>query len=167
MSEYWEPLVSADEAALEVQLGRPLRDALGVAARCACGAPAVVVTKPRLSDGTPFPTLYYLSLPSATKEASRLEAAGLMAEYQQRLAEDAAARDRYHRAHEEYLHTREQWGVVPEIEGISAGGMPERVKCLHALIAHALARGPGVNPAGDWALEDAKWSLGGCQCNSE
>ena len=32
---------------------------------------------------------------------------------------------------------------------VSAGGMPDRVKCLHVLLAHALAAGPGVNPLGD------------------
>ena len=41
---------------------------------------------------------------------------------------------------------------VPEIAGISAGGMPDRVKCLHVLVAHSLAAGPGVNPLGDEAL---------------
>jgi hypothetical protein len=30
--------------------------------------------------------------------------------------------------------------------------MPDRVKCLHVLIAHSLAKGPGVNPLGDEAL---------------
>ena len=137
---------------------------MGIAARCACGAPAVVVTEPRLPDGTPFPTLYYLSLPEATKEASRLEAAGKMTEYQARLDDDEAARALYAAAHESFLHTRELMGVVDEISGMSAGGMPNRVKCLHALMAHALAVGPGVNPVGDWALADSAWSLEECQC---
>ena len=30
--------------------------------------------------------------------------------------------------------------------------MPDRVKCLHVLVAHALVAGPGVNPLGDEAL---------------
>ena len=152
---------------LESQLGRPMRGLVGIAARCACGAPAVVVTEPRLPDGTPFPTLYYLSLPEATKEASRLEAAGKMAEYQQRLAEDDEARAAYAEAHESFLHTREAMGVVDEIAGISAGGMPDRVKCLHALMAHSLAVGPGVNPVGDWALADSAWSIEECQCSRD
>ena len=41
---------------------------------------------------------------------------------------------------------------VDEIDGITAGGMPSRVKCLHVLVGHALAAGPGVNPFGDEAL---------------
>ena len=41
---------------------------------------------------------------------------------------------------------------VPEVENVSAGGMPNRVKCLHSLIAHSLSAGPGVNPLGDEAL---------------
>lgn len=155
-----------DLVALEAQLGRPMRGLVAIAARCSCGAPAVVVTEPRLPDGIPFPTLYYLSLPEATKEASRLEAAGKMVEYQQRLAEDEAARAAYQAAHESFLHTREAMGVVDEIVGISAGGMPDRVKCLHALMAHSLAVGTGINPVGDWALEDSAWSIEECQCSS-
>ena len=160
-----EPPRESDRELLEAQLGRPMRGLVGIAARCACGAPAVVVTEPRLPDGTPFPTLYYLSLPEATKEASRLEAAGKMAEYQSRLDADDNARELYASAHQSFLHTREQLGVVDEISGISAGGMPTRVKCLHALMAHSLAVGPGVNPVGDWALADSSWSIKECQCS--
>ena len=67
-------------------------------------------------------------------------------------------RDRYARAHEQYIADRNSVGEVPELAGVSAGGMPNRVKCLHALIGHALAAGPGVNPIGDLALERCGWS---------
>ena len=160
----WQTAQTRDIEALERQLGRPMRGVHAIAARCACGDPAVVVTVPRVEDGTPFPTLYYLSLPEATKEASRLEAAGLMPDLEQRLADDSEVRTAYEVAHKNYLHKREELGSVPEIEGISAGGMPTRVKCLHALIAHSLAEGPGVNPVGDWALAESGWSLEVCQC---
>ena len=160
----WEAARPQDVEILERQLGRPMRGVRAIAARCACGDPAVVVTAPRVEDGTPFPTLYYLSLPEATKEASRLEAAGLMPEYEQRLADDPEARSAYQAAHQDYLHKRKELGVVPEIDGISAGGMPTRVKCLHALIAHSLAEGPGVNPVGDWALAESSWSVEVCRC---
>lgn len=163
----WDSPTEADYQALEKQLGRPMRGLVGIAARCACGAPAVVVTEPRLPDGTPFPTLYYMSLPEATKEASRLEAAGKMVEYQERLVEDPEAKALYEKAHESFLHTRTQLGVVDEIDGISAGGMPDRVKCLHSLMAHSLAVGTGVNPAGDWALADSSWSIDKCQCRPD
>lgn len=158
---------SDDLVTLSAQLGRPVRGVHSIAARCACGAPAVVVTNPRLDDDTPFPTLYYLTLPSATRAASRLEASGAMARYQQRLAEDAIAARAYRAAHRRYIHTREQLGVVDETTAISAGGMPERVKCLHALIAHSLAEGPGANPVGDWALEESAWSIGVCECDTD
>ncbi|BDI23592.1 DUF501 domain-containing protein [Herbiconiux sp. L3-i23] len=148
----------ADIAAVSDQLGRPARDVLGIAARTAGGAPTVVATAPRLSDGTPFPTFYYLSHPAATAAVSALEADGLMREYNDRLAEDAELRAAYERAHLAYLADRESVGDVPELAGISAGGMPVRVKCLHALVAHSLAAGPGVNPIGDLALEAASWA---------
>lgn len=149
---------------LEFQLGRPVRDVVGIAARCVCGRPLVVKTRPRLSGGTPFPTLFYLSQPAATAAMSRLEAAGLMAKWQERLEHDAELAAGYQQAHERYLEERAAIASVPELAGISAGGMPSRVKCLHALAAHALAAGPGVNPIGDLALEASDWSASRCQC---
>lgn len=159
-----EAATAEDIAVVSEQLGRPARDILGVCARCVCGAPVVVSTKPRLSDGTPFPTLYYLTQPAATQAASRLEAEGMMSVYERRLQEDPAAADAYAAAHLAYIRTREAINVVEEIEGISAGGMPERVKCLHALMAYALSAGPGVNPVGDWALADTLWRTDPCAC---
>lgn len=146
------------------QLGRPARGVIGIAARCVCGAPTVVATAPRLDDGTPFPTLYYLSHPAATAAISTLEATGVMTELTDELEQDAALRSDYARAHDVYLADRNSVEDVEEVRGISAGGMPTRVKCLHALAAHALAAGPGVNPIGDRALERAAWSPTVCEC---
>jgi uncharacterized protein len=146
------------------QLGRPARDIVAIAARCVCGNPVVVQTKPRLDDGTPFPTVYYLTLPAATAAVSTLEASGLMAELQIKLSEDQELAQLYLRAHESYIEDRDKLGKVSEIEGISAGGMPNRVKCLHSLVAHSLAKGPGVNPIGDLALESCSWSPNRCVC---
>jgi hypothetical protein len=153
----------ADIAAVSHQLGRPARNVIGIAARCVCGNPTVVATKPRLDDGTPFPTLYYLTHPAATAAISTLEATQVMNELSELLKdEDIAAQ--YLAAHEAYLADRESIGNVPEIDGISAGGMPVRVKCLHALAGHSLSAGPGVNPIGDLALERAAWSPLVCEC---
>ena len=124
----------------------------------------MVATAPRLPDGTPFPTLYYLTCPRATSAVSRLESAGVMAEMTQRLAEDPELAARYRAAHEDYLRRRTAIAEVPEIEGVSAGGMPERVKCLHVHLGHALAVGPGVNPFGDETRElvGEWWRHGPC-----
>jgi hypothetical protein len=130
-------------------LGRPVRGLHAVAHRCPCGEPDVVTTEPRLPDGTPFPTLYYLTCPRATAAVSTLEASGLMRAMSERLATDPELAAGYRAAHESYLAQRELLGHVEHIAGISAGGMPDRVKCLHVLLAHALAAGPGVNPLGD------------------
>jgi hypothetical protein len=127
---------------------------VGVAHRCACGEPDVVTTNPRLPDGTPFPTLYYLTCPRLTAAVSTLESEGRMREMQRRLAGDPALRSAYRRAHESYLAQRDLIEQVDEIDGVSAGGMPDRVKCLHVLVAHALASGPGTNPFGDEALAE-------------
>ncbi|MFN8137671.1 MAG: DUF501 domain-containing protein [Propionicimonas sp.] len=147
-----EPLTPADVESVAAQLGREPRGTAGVAWRCPCGRPGVVATHPRLPDGTPFPTTYYLTCPRATAGCSTLEAQGLMAEMTERLATDPALADAYAAAHEAYLADRAALGEVPEIAGTSAGGMPTRVKCLHVLAAHALAAGPGVNPLGDETL---------------
>jgi hypothetical protein len=117
--------------------------------RCPCGLPDVVVTDPRLPDGTPFPTTYYLTCPRAASLIGTLEGSGLMREMEARLQHDADLAAAYRRAHEAYLADRDQLGEVAEIAGVSAGGMPTRVKCLHVLAAHALAAGPGTNPLGD------------------
>ena len=157
--------VTADDIrAVSAQLGRPARNVVGIAARCVCGAPTVVSTAPRLDDGTPFPTFYYLTHPAATAAVSALEATQVMNEYNALLADDEALRSGYASAHAAYLADRESIAVVPELSGISAGGMPVRVKCLHALVGHALAAGPGVNPIGDLALERADWSPQVCAC---
>ena len=162
------PLTEAtakDIASLEKQLGRQMRDVVGIAARCVCGNPIVVATKPRLSDGSPFPTFYYLSLPAATAAISTLEASGFMAELQDRIAVEPELAESYRKAHEAYLADREKFGVVEELDNISAGGMPTRVKCLHALAGHSLSAGPGVNPIGDIALEACTWKQNRCQCD--
>lgn len=149
---------------MTAQLGRPVRDVVGVAARCVCGNPTVVATAPRLADGTPFPTFYYLTHPAATAAMSVLEAGHVMKEFTDELESDDEVRAAYVSAHEAYLRDRATYGEPEEIAGISAGGMPTRVKCLHALAAHALAAGPGVNPIGDLALQRSSWSPQRCVC---
>ena len=155
---------TADISEVSRQLGRPARGILAIAARCVCGNPVVVQTSPRLEDGTPFPTTYYLTHPAATAAVSTLEATGLMAKLQSNLAEDAELSAKYLLAHESYLRDRAKLGDVAELTGISAGGMPDRVKCLHALVAHSLAAGPEVNPIGDAALQLCSWSPDRCAC---
>jgi len=91
-----------------------------------------------------------------------------MDELNQRLAEDEQLAAAYAQAHQAYLAEREKLGHVDEIAGISAGGMPTRVKCLHALVGHSLAAGAGVNPIGDIAIETMRerglWDKQVCNC---
>jgi hypothetical protein len=161
-----------DLEVLSRQLGRPVRDVVEIPARCVCGNPLVAATAPRLGNGTPFPTTFYLTHPVITSAVSRLEAAGVMNEMNERLAGDEELAAAYRSAHEDYLAARaaigERSGIgaVPEIDGISAGGMPTRVKCLHVLVGHSLAAGPGVNPLGDQAIAAIKewWTTDRCYC---
>lgn len=146
------PVSQADLDAASRQRGRPVRGVVEVAHRCPCGEPDVVRTVPRLPDGTPFPTMYYATCPRLTALISSLETTGVMRQMERRLAADPALAASYRAAHGEYLRRRAELGEVPEIAEVSAGGMPERVKCLHVLAAHSLAAGPGVNPLGDETL---------------
>jgi hypothetical protein len=147
----------ADLEAIKNQLGRTPRDVHAIAYRCPCGKPAVVETPPKLSDGTPFPTFYYATCPRLTGSISTLETTGMMMQMQERLATDAELMGKYQAAHDDFIAARDavarEVGIdVPEVQGISAGGMPNRVKCLHSLVAHSLGTGPEVNPFGDEAL---------------
>jgi hypothetical protein len=105
-----------------------------------------------------------LTQPAVTAAVSTLEATGLMAQLQERLAQESDLQAQYLAAHESYLAEREAILDVEEVRNFSAGGMPERVKCLHALVGHSLAKGRGVNPIGDIALENLSWSPDQCSC---
>ena len=65
-----------DRAVIAGELGRQPHDLTGIAARCPFGYPAVVETAPILSDGTPNPTLLYLSCPAVATAVSRVESGG-------------------------------------------------------------------------------------------
>ena len=155
--------MSADDevAVVAAQLDRRPRGLRGTAHRCPCGLPDVVETAPKLEDGTPFPTLYYLTCPRACSAVGRLEAGGLMREMTERLAVDSEFVAAHERAYHDYVARRAAIAELPGEPGV--GGMPDRVKCLHSLVAHELAV-PGANPAGRWALDllPAWWAAGRC-----
>ncbi|MDK4247550.1 DUF501 domain-containing protein [Corynebacterium accolens] len=133
-------VTDADLAIVSEQLGRTPRGVLEISFRTPDCQPAVIKTSPKLPDGTPFPTLYYLTDPRLTAEASRLEVAHVMKWMESRLAEDKELAADYHHAHEHFLAKRNK--IEDLGTDFSGGGMPERVKCLHVLIAYALAEGP-------------------------
>ena len=165
------PASDDDIATVERQLGRYPRGMVCVGSRCVCGRPLAVVTRPLLPGGIPFPTTCYLTGPEAVKAASHVEADGIMQDYNRLLAEDDEVRAAYERAHELYLAFRHELALrlgdsEEHIEGTSAGGMPVRVKCLHALMAQTLVMGPGANPIGDLLLERVsdEFSPTVCRC---
>ncbi len=146
-----QEVTETDRADFARELGRPPRGILAVAYRCAHDVPAVVLTSPRLEDGTPFPTMYYLCCKELNAAVSRMESSGVMREMSDRLEQDPELAHRYLLAHESYLAGRNELGDLG-IE-VTAGGMPDRVKCLHVLVAHSLAVGRGVNPLGDESVD--------------
>jgi uncharacterized protein len=154
----------SDVEAVAAQLGRAPRAMREVAHRCPCGLPTVVKTSPRLEDGTPFPTMFYLTCSRLNSRLGTLEAEGRMREMTERLESDPELAAAYQRAHEAYLAERDAMESLGTT--VTAGGMPGRVKCLHAVVAHSLAAGPGVNPFGDEALVEIGewWRQGPCAC---
>ena len=155
-----------DLRVIESQLGRTPRDVHAISYRCPCGKPAVVETPPRLSNGEPFPTFYYATCPRLTAAISTLETTGMMGEMNERLEKDDELAGAYAAAHDDYIAARSALQMdVPEVENVSAGGMPNRVKCLHSLIAHSLSAGPDVNPLGDEALAELPewWKYRSCE----
>jgi hypothetical protein len=135
---------AADRRLIEAQIGRGVRGSVAVAARCRYGLPAVVRTAPLLPDGTPFPTLYWLACPAAKVAVGRLEAAGWNATLSERVATEPDLAAAHAAAHASYLAQRDALAHLPGDPGV--GGLPGRVKCLHALYAHQAAA--GANPVG-------------------
>ena len=164
MTDQPDRIDPADVEAIRAQLERRPRGIDAIGHRCPCGNPDVVTTEPRLPNGTPFPTTFYLTCPRAASRIGTLEGTGVMKRMQERLGEDPELAAAYAAAHERYLEARYAIGEVPEIAGVSAGGMPDRVKCLHVLAGQALAQGRGTNPLGDEVLDrlGAWWESGPC-----
>lgn len=131
-------------------IGRPLRGRSTAAVRCRWGLPAVLRVDPALRDGTPFPTVFWLACPIAASAVGRLEGAREMVGRNEALAADPQLADAYREAARRYVAFRNTLG--PRVPGDpAAGGMPDRVKCLHALYGHHLATDD--NPVGAWVAE--------------
>jgi uncharacterized protein len=135
---------AAERRLIQAQIGRDVRGSVAVAARCRYGLPAVVRTAPRLPDGTPFPTLYWLACPAARVAVGRLEAAGWNARLTERVAAEPDLARAHAAAHASYLAQRDAMEHLAGDPGV--GGLPGRVKCLHALYAHHVAT--GADPVG-------------------
>ena len=142
-----------DEYVVRAQLRRPTRGPWAVARRCHLGVPMVIENAPRLEDGSPFPTLFWLTCPILVKRVSKLESDGRMASMTERLR-DGGLRARLEEAIERYITRRNAYEELSDA-GAPPGGGPDRVKCLHAHVAHELADGP--NPVGAATMAEAGW----------
>ena len=112
----------------------------------------VIENHPRLDDGAPFPTTFWLTCPVLVKRVGGLEATGWMNEVNDRLGRDDPLHERVVRALDRYRARRDAHEVI-EDSGSPPGGGPDRVKCAHAHAAHELAG--GHNPVGAAALAAA------------
>lgn len=139
-------------AVVTCQIGRPARGAPAVVDRCTYGLPTVVRVDPRLDDGTPFPTTFWLTCPVMRSRVGRLEADHAMVGLNERLQTDPELAEEYAAGHERYVAFRDELGE-PLTGDPGAGGMPRHIKCLHVHAAHTLATGD--NPVGRWTVEHA------------
>jgi len=142
-----------DRAVVAAQIGRIPRSRVDVVARCPLGLPAVTRVPPLLDDGTPFPTLYWLSCPLAVLRISRLESEGAITAMEERLARDPELARRHEAAMERYRRDRDALlppGHAGPAPRGGVAGATKGVKCLHAHAADALAGND--NPVGEWVL---------------
>ncbi len=141
-----------DIATIQAQLGRFPRARSRVVSRCHLELPVVIAVPPLLDDGTPFPTHYWLTCPLAHRRIARLEAAGQIRVWEQRLREEPELAAAMQRAHADYAAERDaslpRKGPERRPTGGVAGLDPRTggLKCLHTHYAHA--RAGGTNPVG-------------------
>jgi exopolyphosphatase/guanosine-5'-triphosphate,3'-diphosphate pyrophosphatase len=143
-------LRGSDLAAVRDQLGREPTTPFSVVARCPDGHPLVIRNEPLAADGTPFPTIYWLTCPDAGRAVSRLEADGWIGRLNERYEIDPAFRSALEAAHAEAAADRAR--SLPDAEGWGGvGGTRRGLKCLHAHYANHL--GGGDDPVGRWVAE--------------
>jgi uncharacterized protein len=134
--------VEADAALVARQIGRIPREPWRIVVRCQWGRPNVIASPSRLADGTPFPTLYWLTCPWLIESAGALESEGLLAEWTDRAASDATLAAGLGATHAALAERRaEESGGVDACAGVGVAGQAgtSRVKCLHAHVALTLA----------------------------
>ena len=159
-----------DRSAVARQLGRRPRAFRRVAVRCPFGLPAVTEQDAYDVRGEPFPTSYYLTCPHLVAAVSRLEAAGGVERWSGAVQRDPDLEDSLRRATEEQRAVRrelaagrtgEDGGASLDL-GIAGASRPERLKCLHAHVAFALAR-PGYE-LGDRIVQELEplWPVECC-----
>ena len=158
------PVGERERAVVSAQIGRPARGNPAVVHRCEFGLPTVVRVDPRLEDGTPFPTTFWLTCPVLRSRVGTLEADHAMVGLNERLAADEELAAAYRAAHERYVAFRDELDEpLPGAPG--AGGMPGHIKCLHVHAAHTLATND--NPVGAWTVEQATPAPCGGPCVGE
>ena len=160
--QHLEEASESDRLVMERQIARPLRGETLVARRCPHGRPAVIVSVPRGEPvGGTVPPLLWLSCPRAVSSVSRLESTGAAGAFEAKVESDPESLRRFLFEEEEFscLQRHLLEGAGSRLAGLVgsrgvAGGEKGRVKCLHAHLAYALARGAGSSLVGGWCLEE-------------
>lgn len=130
-------------AVVAAQLGRRSRARSAVAHRCTYGLPTALRVDPRLGDGTPFPTTFWLTCPLVSRHVGTLESEQVMVELNERIHEDEEFAAAYDAAGRRLVAFRDELGG-PLPGDPRAGGAEGHVKCLHSHVGHTLATGDNV-----------------------
>lgn len=135
---------------IKKQLNREPRGYIGVGSYCQCGAPNVIKSKPFLNNCI-FPTFLYITCKKLNQQIGKLESTGYMKYLNNELYNNALLQTQYQLSYEHYIDKRNEFGIIFNNPGV--GGMPNTIKCLHALVAYSLTYGKGINCIGDKCIK--------------
>ena len=145
---------------------------LGAAVRCKWGFPQVLACAPFMSDGTPFPTVFWLVCPYLDKRCAELETEHKIPVLEKELENNREAVEKWHK---EYAELRKKLlsdsetkniancdAVMESFDKTGVGGInrlkkPCTAKCLHLQTATMLA---WKHPAEAWL----RMELGCTEC---
>ena len=150
-----------EKQTVEIQLNRKVRSNINVVAKCHFDLPVVVDVPKNLDDGTPFPTMYWLTCPMYVKKVSTLESNGMVKNLDKQLVENKKLNKLWRKRQKSYENERNKkyknlTNTISPIGGV--GGTTKSIKCLHSHLADELVSGENV--IGKVVLE----SVGGCNC---
>ena len=151
-----------EKKTVEVQLNRNLRSDVNVVAKCHFDLPVVVDVPKNLDDGTPFPTMFWLTCPMYVKKVSTLESHGMVKELDKQLQSNKKLNELWSKRQKSYEEERNKkyknsMNLISPDGGV--GGTLKSIKCLHSHLADELVT--GLNTIGQIVLEN----VGGCNCN--
>ena len=101
-----EQIVTSEKQIVEIQLNRNLRSEIKVVVKCHFDLPVVVDVPKNLHDGTPFPTMFWLTCPMYVKKVGTLESHGMVKELDKQLNSNKKLRKLWSKRQKSYEKER-------------------------------------------------------------